>query len=168
MFQKQWSISSSWQQRMKWYILAIKRRGRKTKFLRQKIKIQHTLKTQKVKVAIGYVWKRNALMKTNGLKMEIGLLVPKINGHGGEVRRDSVHRMNDNAWGGSMFTTEVVHSTIDKNQKCIKSFNSLLWIMEDPLLWHGCYVKPHVPEKISTVICNLPQRFINLEFSHVN
>lgn len=27
-----------------------------------------------------------------------------------------------------------------------------------------CYIKPHVPEKISMVISNLPQGFINLDF----
>lgn len=119
-FQKQWSGSSSWQHRMKRYIWAIKRGGRKTNFLRQKIKIQYTLKTERVKVAIGYVWKRIELMKTNGWKSQKGPLVPKINRHRGEVRRDRVHRMSNNAWRGSMCAGEVVHGTIDKNQKCIK------------------------------------------------
>lgn len=87
-FWKQQSSSSVWQQRMKRYMWAIKRRGRKTKFIRQKIKIQHTLKTQKVKEANGHVWKRNELTKTNGLKLQQGLLVLKINSHGGEGRGD--------------------------------------------------------------------------------
>lgn len=63
-------------------------------------------------------------MKTNGLKTQKGLLIPKTNRL--RRRQGRAHRMNDNACIGSMFITEVVHGTIDKNQKCIKSFNSLI------------------------------------------
>lgn len=115
-----WSKCLLWQQKMKRCDWNVKVRGIESKFLTQKSSILHALKLWGV---IDHVWKRKDLMETNRLKMQKICVFWSLQS---EARKSEKPTDELECLKNSRVISRVDYITIDKNQKCIKSFNSLL------------------------------------------